>query len=410
MGRGGRRGSALLAMLAFVLPAAAAPPPGKPSRTQVQQAEQARAAQLEAQRAALAKAAALAATEQKLGAERVAAASRLRDLETASAEATDRVADLARRRDAARTQLAQRAAELGPFLPVIERLALYPSETLLAVPMAPERAVRGVLVLGGLTRQLEADAAALRQQQSELAALGAELDKAVPELARRQAAQAAQAAALDAQISTAQTARRAAEGNAADSARRAAAEAARANGLRAAIAQLEAAQKAAEARAAAEAARRQRLAAARPTGPVNPVEKLAPAPTGPMSNLVTPVAGSVVQSFGEAVEGGHSSGLTYQVPASARVVSPCGGRVVFSGPFRSFGLLIIVDCGGNWHAVMSGFDRLDATVGQAVQAGEPVGAMPGFDPQSAQRRPTLLLELRKDGQPVNPAPYLRGRG
>jgi septal ring factor EnvC (AmiA/AmiB activator) len=405
MNRRGRRWGRLAACLLVpgLLMAAS------PTRQQVQEAERARAAQIEAQRAALARAAALSAEESRLGAERVATAARLRALESASAEAADRVADLARRRDAAQTRLAERAAALGPFLPVIERLALYPAETLLAVPMPPEQAVRGVLVLGGLTRQLEADAAALRTEQADLAALSAELDQAVPELARRQAAQAAQAAALDAQIATAQQERHVAEDRAADSARRAAAEAARATGLRAAIARLEAEQEAAEARRVAEAkaaARRVQEAASRPASPPD----LAPAPTGPMANLVIPVAGTVLRGFGDAVDGGTSSGLTYQVPPSARVVAPCGGRVVFAGPFRSFGLLTIISCGGGWHAVMSGFERLDAGVGQAVQAGEPVGVMPAFDLQSAARRPTLMLELRHDGQAVNPAPYLRGRG
>jgi septal ring factor EnvC (AmiA/AmiB activator) len=83
--------------------------------------------------------------------------------------------------------------------------------------------------------------------------------------------------------------------------------------------------------------------------------------------------------------------------------------VVFAGPFRSFGLLMIVDCGASWHAVLAGFDRLDATVGQSVQPGEPIGQMPGWDPAGASPRPSLYVELRHDGAPVNPAPFLRAK-
>jgi septal ring factor EnvC (AmiA/AmiB activator) len=36
--------------------------------------------------------------------------------------------------------------------------------------------------------------------------------------------------------------------------------------------------------------------------------------------------------------------------------------------------------------------------------------MPGWEPGSSQDRPTLYLELRQNGQPVNPAPYLRAKG
>jgi septal ring factor EnvC (AmiA/AmiB activator) len=84
--------------------------------------------------------------------------------------------------------------------------------------------------------------------------------------------------------------------------------------------------------------------------------------------------------------------------------------VVFAGPFRSFGQLAIVDCGGGWHVVLGGFDHIDATLGQSLQQGEPLGTMPGWNPLDLLRRPTLMLELRRDGAPTNPGPYLRATG
>jgi septal ring factor EnvC (AmiA/AmiB activator) len=84
--------------------------------------------------------------------------------------------------------------------------------------------------------------------------------------------------------------------------------------------------------------------------------------------------------------------------------------VVFGSPFRSYGLLLIVDCGGGYDFVLAGLDRLDIAVGQKVGAGEPVGVMAGWDPGKPDQRPQLYLELRKDGTAVNPAPWLQGRG
>ncbi|MDE2576585.1 MAG: peptidoglycan DD-metalloendopeptidase family protein, partial [Rhodospirillales bacterium] len=133
-------------------------------------------------------------------------------------------------------------------------------------------------------------------------------------------------------------------------------------------------------------------------------------PAGPgvdAGRMTSPVAGHVTRGFGEAGLGGPASGVTYVAAPNARVVSPCGGRVVFAGPFRSFGLLSIVDCGHGYDFVLSGFDRLDAQVGQSVRAGEPLGVMPGWDPRASGTRPGLYLELRKDGRAVNPAPFLR---
>ena len=379
-------------LAAGLLLAAAGPTP-----QQLQEAERARAALLDQQKAAQARAASLAAQAQAVAAARVQAAAQLRGLEEQTARAADRVADLVGRQKAAQSALQAATADLEAFLPVVERLALYPAETLLAVPAPPESSVRGVLVLRGLMRQIEADAAAVRAEQTELAALQDALDRARPELSQKLAAQTALAASLEAQLASAEAGRKAAEAAAGEAGRRAAAEAARADSLRAAIARLE-----------AEKAEAQRMAAS-VTHQADPDRAPEPPQFGATS-LLAPVAGRVVRGFGEKVDGDSSTGLAFQVPPSARVVSPCGGKVVYAGPFRSYGLLLIVDCGRAWHAVLSGFARLDAGLGQAVQIGEPVGVMPGYDPQSQQVHPTLSMELRHEGQPVNPAGYLRSRG
>ena len=391
--------------LAALLLIAAAP---QPSQQQLQESERARGALEKSQQAAQARATAAKAEEAHLAAQRVAAAVALRELETSSAKAADRVTDLARQRRDTAAQLADSAAALAPFLPIIQRLALYPAETLLAVPMPPEQAVRGIVVLGGLTHELEDKAASLRAEQAELDRLGHEIEQAEADLATRQAAQAKQAAALDAALGTARSQRAAAEDEATDWSRRAAAEASHAANLRAAIARIEAEQAAAVARLAAEA---RQASDAKSRAELRSRQEAVARPAGNgASSLVVPVAGSIEHNFGDAVDGVPSSGITYSAPPAARVVAPCGGRVVFAGPFRTFGQLMIIDCGAGFHVVLSGFDRIDAGLGQAVQAGEPVGVMPGWNPLTLIHHPSLMLELRRDGQATNPAPLLRARG
>ena len=73
---------------------------------------------------------------------------------------------------------------------------------------------------------------------------------------------------------------------------------------------------------------------------------------------------------------------------------------------RSYGKLLILDCGRGYHVVLSGFERLDAQVGQALGAGAPVGVMPGWDPRATAIRPALSVELRHAGEPINPLPFL----
>ncbi len=401
---------AALCLIALLLTAA-----GPPTPQQIQEAERARAAEIEAQKAANARAAAAAAQEQSLGRARVTAAAKLRELEKSTAEIAARIEALAVRRGEAEARLAARAADMAPFLPLIERLGLYPSETLLAVPLPPEQTVRGLIVLGALTRQLEAEAALVRAEQAEVEALQRQIDGEMPALATAQSAQSQAALALDAQIAEARDARRNAEGAAAEAERRAAAEGAKAANLRAALTRIEEERRAAElrAKAEAEAALKQKREAEAEAARLRS-EALAkaagPGLGAPKGTLVAPVAGTLTRGFGESTEAGPATGLSYQPVPGARVVSPCGGRVVYGGPFRSFGLLLIVDCGGGFHFVLSGFEHLDAQVGQAVQPGEPVGVMAGWDPRASSGRPSLYVELRRDGQPINPAPYMRAKG
>jgi len=402
------------AAVVTLLVSAAAPAP--PTREQVREAEQARREELATQRQAGQRAAAAKAEATKLAGEQEHILARLREAEQATGALATRVEQLEVRRRQAAARLAARAADFAPLLPVLERLALFPSETMLAVPVPPEQAVRGALVLGGIVRTLEREAAALRAEQAELDALQALVDAELPRLAEAKAAQELAARALDEQLRETRAEQHEAEDDAARAARRAAAEASRAEGLKSAIAQLEAERRAAEAQARREAvdagrrrhaavaaaARERQAALAAPAGP-----GLAEESSG--GGVAAPVSGRLVRGFGDATDSGPSTGLSYRAAPGARVFSPCGGRIVFAGPFRSFGQLVIVDCGGGYHFVLAGFERIDLGVGQRVAAGAPVGVMPGWDPRGGTGQPSLYVELRRSGQAVNPAPFLRGR-
>jgi len=387
---------------------------GPPTPREAADADRSRARLLVQQREAQARARQAGAEEQRLAAARVEAAARLRTVETQLDTRATEVEALAAQRDEAATRLAERAAAVAPLLPLMQRLALFPSETLLAVPAEPEQTLRGLVVLRGLARRLEQEAAGLRSDQAALTARQAAVSQALTGLRTIRAEQAEQSINLDQQIAIARAQRLQADDAGADASRAAAAEAARADSLRAALANLEAARARAEAQAREDAARaerrrqdtqaiaaRQREATmARPSNP-------APEPRG---QLTQPVAGSVMRAYGDSTDAGPSNGISYRPAPSARVVAPCGGRVRFAGPFRSYGALVILDCGGGYAFVLAGLGRLDVAAGGSVLAGEPMGTMPDWNAAAAGPRPALYLELRRDGQAVNPAPFLSGRG
>jgi septal ring factor EnvC (AmiA/AmiB activator) len=438
----------LLATLAS--PALAQSPardPQQPSARDVRDAERTATERRRAAEAATERARALAEEEIRLAERRVEAAARAQAAEAAVEEARQHL--IAARRDgqAAAAEMSRRAAALRPLLPVMLRLSLWPAETVLAVPGEPEDALRGALVLRGLVRRLEEEAAALRL--AEQAAQDAER-RAVREaesLATAEAAAREAEAALEQELAEARRRRGAAEEQEERAATRAAEAAARAGDLADVLARLErervrreaeeranAAARAAEAaRRAAEEARERRLAeaararaaeraaeearaearaearnrtASRAPARDDPPPRQAAAPVVPTGGRAVPVSGRIATQWGEAVAGGPHRGLTYAAAGGARVVSPCNGRAVFAAPFRSFGLLLIVDCGAGYHFVLAGLERLDASAGQRLLAGEPIGVLGGAGAAGG----SLYVELRRNGQPVDPRPWFAARG
>ena len=112
-----------------------------------------------------------------------------------------------------------------------------------------------------------------------------------------------------------------------------------------------------------------------------------------------PVAGQVTTRYGEADKFGVTSrGLTVTSRPGAQVVAPSAGSVMFAGPFRGYGLILIVEHPNGYHSLIAGLGRIDTKVGQRVLAGEPLGVM-GTPPDG---NPDLYFELRRNGQPINP--------
>jgi septal ring factor EnvC (AmiA/AmiB activator) len=407
-----RSGAVLLLSLGLATPALGARAGPTPAQLQQVQAQQ---AQHESEAAAArARVSAIAAMQVALTQQRVETAAKLRQAEEATGAAADRIASLAARKKAVSAALLARAAAFAPLLPLIERLALFPSETLLAVPAAPRDTLRGVLVLRGLSREIGRQAATLKQQQDQLDALTAAMTAATPALEQAQAVQAQQGAVLDAEIASAAASRQSAEDAATAADQSAANDAARAHTLQEALDRIAKAHR----EALAHAARLARLAAherraAAAADAQREAELAAPAGAGlgvAAGRLVAPVVGRVVRAWGDATLAGPATGISYQTPPGARVISPCSGRVVFGSPFHSYGLLVILDCGGGYDFVLAGLDRLDVSVGQHLQSGEPVGIMAGWDPNQPADRPKLYMELRLNGEPVNPAPWVHAEG
>jgi septal ring factor EnvC (AmiA/AmiB activator) len=124
--------------------------------------------------------------------------------------------------------------------------------------------------------------------------------------------------------------------------------------------------------------------------------------------MVWPVAGEVTQRFGEADRNGRpSQGLTLQAMPGGVVVAPFDGRVDYVGPFRGYGLILIIRHGGGYHSLLAGLGDVDVTTGQWLLAGEPVGSLAGGDDKGAGV--SFSFEVRREGRPVDPQSRLVSR-
>ena len=118
-------------------------------------------------------------------------------------------------------------------------------------------------------------------------------------------------------------------------------------------------------------------------------------------SLPYPVVGQIVENYGDVtMKGMHAKGLTISTRAGAILRAPFTGRVLFSGPFKSYGKMLIIDCSDGYLLLLAGLDEMNAFTGQEVIAGEPVGRM-------GTERTKLYIEIRKDGQAIDPGPWFR---
>ena len=133
------------------------------------------------------------------------------------------------------------------------------------------------------------------------------------------------------------------------------------------------------------------------------------------SAIQSTVAGETLRQFGDPDGTGHQAqGIVIASQPGALVTAPADAWVVFAGNFRSYGQMIILNTGDGYHMVLSGMDRISTSQGKFVLSGEPLATMGEKRVASATAlaletdRPTLYIELRKDGKPVDSRPWWAG--
>jgi len=114
-----------------------------------------------------------------------------------------------------------------------------------------------------------------------------------------------------------------------------------------------------------------------------------------------PVAGKLVTGFGELSDTGvRSRGLTLAPDAGAQIIAPAAGRVAYAGVFRGYGNIVIIDHGGGWTSLISGFAATGLHVGERVAQDDVIGRVGAGD------APRVTVELRRRDRAVDMTPLI----
>jgi len=128
--------------------------------------------------------------------------------------------------------------------------------------------------------------------------------------------------------------------------------------------------------------------------------------------LVWPAEGRIVGEFGAQVNPRFGTktfrnGIDIDVAEGTSVVAVASGQVLYTGWFRGYGNLIIVDHGGEYYTLYAHVADMRVNEGDEVRQGQTIGTV--GDTGSLQG-PRLYFEVRHSGKPQDPSQWLRPRG
>lgn len=346
-----------------------------------------------------------AKTEQKLG----------QDIEEIGA----RLEELRGQEKAIRTSLAGRRDVLAEVLGGLERMGVNPPPAILVRPEDALSSVRSAILLGAVVPELRRETDALAAELAELSRVTTSIEAERTRLAAAVTEQVAEKRRLTMLLEAKRKLQAETEAALAEEQKKAADLASRAKSLKELIAALDAeaekARGAASRKAGTDGFAQEDDFALLPVPEANQLIESVPF-SALRGQVALPATGKIKRHFGDKDgNGGVMQGDMLATQSGAIVTAPADGHVLYAGPFRSYGQLLILDAGDGYHVVLAGMDMLSVASGQTVLAGEPVGAMgearvaSAAATQNGSVTPELYVEFRKDGKPVDPAPWWADR-
>ena len=361
----------------------------------------------------------------KLNQALIDAAARLRSAEDRIAETETRLKPLDASEKRLRDSLAGRRSTIAEVLAALQRVGRHPPPAIMVRPEDALQSVRTAIMLGAVLPEMRQQAEALAADLSDLLRIRKEIADEKDRLARDVASLSEERQRISLLIDERQKKQAETEKALEAERQKSIVLARQVDNLKDLIGKVEqgldtanraarSANRAAEETAKDSARNKDRtdLAALQDPGRLAPAVAFASA----RGQLPLPVNGTRIKEFGAPDSlGGTEKGLAIATRAGSQVTAPCDGWVVYAGPFRNYGQVLILNAGGGYHVVLAGMERISVNVGQFVLTGEPVAVMGGGSQAPAAQasaalasnsdKPALYVEFRKDGTPIDPNPW-----
>ena len=328
--------------------------------------------------------------------EMVTVAAAVQNQEAAILALEDSLVELAEREKTKLALLGKKRHQLGFVLMALQKIARQPPEAMIVSSMSPAETVRGAILLRAAVPTIEDRASILRNDLSSLIEARKMMVEKRQLLASARAGLDAKHLRLDGLLSEKTRLKKKTDSRTLKAEKRIRTLVKKAKSLRDLMRRLEAdrvKQQETESKTARTAA---------PKIKKKPVPSIHKA----RGTLPYPAVGRLVGRYGQAMNTGITrKGITIETGPAAQVVIPHEGTVVFAGLFKGYGQLLIIEHGEGYHSLLAGLARIDNVIGQQVLSGEPAGIMGN----SKKTPPVLYVELRRNGQPINPLPWLAKR-
>jgi len=360
-------------------------------------------------------------SREELNRELIDASNKLRGMETRATDIEQRLDTLWESESKITKSLEARRAVIAEILVALQRMGRHPPPALLTRPQDILEALRASMMLESILPPIRTEARALQKDLTDLLHLRENMQTEKARLDDEKALLKTQSLRVAKLIAERQETLAHTQTQLKEEVDRAQSLAQRAISLKDLIAHMEnnsdAARRGALAARESDASqamlndeqRRRALAA-----PFKDLSRLAPAVGFAQlkGRLNYPVAGSIAKRFGTPDgNGGKEKGLSLETRPNGVVTAPSDGWVAFSGPYRGYGQLLIINAGDGYYVVLAGMSRLNVNVGQFVLAGEPVASMGDGVAKTAATiaigasTPILYVEFRKDGTSIDPGPW-----